>query len=186
MTPAQTAMYFAEFGKLRDVLRARGWSGTKIEQHRAELTVKALGKEKSSKLFTNADLDRVLAVIKAATAPADFEAQMRLQDMPEKRHALILARIEFLSIKVGLNSGGERSYVEAIAQNMHGTSKVEELTVHQLGKVEGALRRRLKQQKLTLEEIHEIERQATEHAAAQVAEVTAPNPTAALVAGVDY
>jgi|GEM_PF-2502265 len=173
MTAGQTAMYFAEFGKLRDVLRARGWSSTRIEQHRAAITVKALGKQKSSKVFTNGDLDKVLAVITADRAPADFDAQMRLQDMPEKRVELIMARIRSLSLNVGLDEGHESSYVGGISLRMFGTRSYETLTVQQLGVIEGVLRRRLKQRHLTVEKIQEIEREAAEYAAEIVA-ITSP------------
>ncbi|MEO6001527.1 MAG: hypothetical protein ABIZ04_20910 [Opitutus sp.] len=187
MTAAQQAKYFAEYGKLRDVLRARGWSSTKIELHRAEITVKALGRHKSSKAFTNADLDKVLAVIKAETAPADFDAQMRLQDMPEKRRAILMARIHSLSLCVGLNPGGESGYVQAIAKNMFGTSQYDDLSEQQLGVIEGVLRRRLKQQHLTLEQIHEREREAAEYAAKIVGIVTPEIVRQrALVAGEDF
>lgn len=188
MTAGQTAMYFAEFGKLRDVLRARGWSSAKIEAHRGEITVKALGKAKSSKLFTNGDLDKVLGVIRAATAPADFDAQMRLQDMPEKRHRIIMARIHSLSLSVGLEPGGESGYVAAIAGNMYGRRDYENLSVQELGRIEGALRRRLKQRHLTVEQIQDIEREAAEYAAqmVKVLEPTYAAKSAALVPGEDF
>ena len=189
MTAGQTAMYFAEFGKLRDVLRARLWSTAKIEAHRSAITLKALGRAKSSKQFTNADLDKVLAVIKAETAPADFDAQMRLQDMPEKRHALVMGRIHALSLSVQLEPGLESSYVAGIAHRMFGERAYERLTVEQLGQIEGVLRRRLKQLHLTLEQINEVERTVAASAAARLqtlAPVFAAKPAAALVAGEDF
>lgn len=190
MTPAQNAMYFAEFGKLRDVLRARGWASAKIEAHRAELTFKALGRAKSSKQFTNGDLDKVLAVIKAATAPADFDAQMRLQDSPEKRHELLIARIWALSKRVGLTPDNESRYVDGISQRMFG-KQYQHLDERGLQQIEGILRRRLKQQRLTVEQIHEIEREVAESAAARLKTMEpvfngTSSKAAPLVAGVDY
>lgn len=164
MTSAQTAMYFAEFGKLREVLRTRGWSPTKIEQHRHALTKKALGFDKSSKDFSNAELDRVLAVISAEAAPADFNAQMRLQDMPEKRFMLLLSRVRGLSKHVGLKPGLESAYVDGIARRMFQVQGYDKLTEQQLAVIEGVLRRRLRQLKLTVEQIAEIEREVADHA----------------------
>jgi len=171
MTSQQTAMYFAEFGKLREQLRARGWSPTKIEQHRHALTKKALGVDKSSKDFTNAELDKVLAVISAEAAPADFNAQMRIQESPEKRLSLLLNRVRVLSRNVGLKEGLESVYVDGIARRMFGVRGYENLPERALQQIEGILRRRLRQLKLTAEQIAEIERRVADEAAELVAVV---------------
>jgi hypothetical protein len=168
MTPAQSGKYFAEFGQLRDVLRAKGWSPTRIELHRHEITRKALGVDKSSKDFTNADLDKVFAVFSAERAPADFDAQMRLQDMPEKRVALLQARISALMLQIGLAPGRESGYVDGISNRMFGT-QWHKLPERGLQQIEGILRRRLHQRPLTAEQIAAIEAEVAEHAAEAVA-----------------
>lgn len=181
-------MYFAEWGKLRTVLSARGKSSAEIEAHRAAITLKALGRPKSSKLFTNADLDKVLAAIKAEAAPGDFAAQMKVQDSPEKRRELLLARIRSLSLSVGLNAGHESTYVDGIARRMFGR-QYHELEERGLQQIEGILQRRLQQLGGTVEQIQEIEREVVAEGA-KVLEILAPEftKTAAtpLVAGEDF
>ena len=113
MTPRQQAMYWAEWGKLRDVLRARGKTSAEIEAHRGALTVRALGAAKSSKLFTNSDLDRVIAAIKAATQPSDFAAQMRQQNQPDERRAAALARCDAACVAMADRSCGEYQFATA-------------------------------------------------------------------------
>lgn len=83
MTPAQNMLYFREWGRVRDVLKAKGLSCGDVERHK--LHQKALGERKSSKEFTNADLDKVLAAMKAITEPGNLTAQMRAMEQPQLR-----------------------------------------------------------------------------------------------------
>lgn len=85
MNSAQTNLYFREWGKVRDYFRAKGIDPKLADAKRHELHEKALGKKKSSKLFTNADLDKVLAVFWSYTKPADLNAQLRQQDQQIER-----------------------------------------------------------------------------------------------------
>lgn len=55
------------------------------QQERDELTVRALGKRVSVKDFTNADFDRVLAVFRAVSRPADVDGQLRQQGQARAR-----------------------------------------------------------------------------------------------------
>src|SRR4051812_46683499 len=94
MNSRQSAMYWAEWAKLRDVLRGKGKSSVQIEDYRHALTRRALGLDKSSKDFTNADLDKVLARIKAESEPGNLDAQIAIQESPEKRRAYLLDRCD--------------------------------------------------------------------------------------------
>lgn len=60
----------------------------------------------------------VLQVFAAELAPADLDAQLALQDLPEKRVTLLLERIEALSHQLGLDPASEQAYVDSIARRM--------------------------------------------------------------------
>lgn len=83
MNAAQTMLYFREVGRVRDVLKARGLKFGDVERH--NLHLKALGVRKSSKDFTNADLDKVLAALRAIINPGDLKSQLHALDQPELR-----------------------------------------------------------------------------------------------------
>jgi hypothetical protein len=168
MTPAQQAKYFAEWGQLRDVLRARGLTSAQCEQYRRDLTRRAIGIEKSSKELTNPELDKVLALIAAERAPADFNAQIRLQDSPEKRFSMLLARVEALAEHMDLPT----HYVDGIARRMFGR-QYHELPERALQQIEGILRRRLRKGNLTAERIAAIEREVAAAADRRLA-ITGP------------
>lgn len=85
MTPLQTAKYFREWGLVREHYRKKGIDPKLCDAKRHELHVRALGVKKSSKLFTNADLDKVLAVFYAITRPADLNTQLRQQEQQIER-----------------------------------------------------------------------------------------------------
>jgi hypothetical protein len=68
MTKAQTQLYFREWAAVRKA---------QPDADRHELHVKALGKDKSSKAFTNSDFDRVLQVFRAISQPGNLNAQLR-------------------------------------------------------------------------------------------------------------
>ena len=81
MTKAQTMLYFREWAAVRAACRAAALP----EPDRHELHRRALGEDKSSKLFTNADFDRVLAEFRAISRPASVDAQIRQQTQPTAR-----------------------------------------------------------------------------------------------------
>lgn len=68
MTAAQQSLYFREWGYVRKV---------KPDADRHQLHIEALGIDKSSKLFKNHDLDRVLAVFRTISRPASMTSQLR-------------------------------------------------------------------------------------------------------------
>lgn len=76
MTTKQTQLYWREWAAVR---RADP------QADRRALTVRALGVAKSSKEFTNADLDRVLAAFRAVSRPADVDGQLRQQAQARQR-----------------------------------------------------------------------------------------------------
>ncbi len=83
MSPKQKALYFREWARVRSV-------DPSADRH--ALHTLALGTDKSSKEFTNADLDKVLGAFRAVTRPADLNAQVRQEKQPDIRqyHAIKL------------------------------------------------------------------------------------------------
>lgn len=150
MNAAQQAKYFAEWGKLRDVLRAKDWKNADIEQQRHEVTRRALGVRKSSKDFTNVDLDKVLARIAAEREPDNFEAQMALQDSPDKRRAAALEACSRACWEIyghGGNNGFAKSearerYIAGVARNVI-KKELSECSAEELRVVHGILMRQL-------------------------------------------
>lgn len=68
MSPLQQALYWREWSYVRKV---------KPDADRHQLHVEALGTGKSSKEFSNHDLDRVLAVFRTISRPASMTSQIR-------------------------------------------------------------------------------------------------------------
>ena len=92
MTSAQTNLYFFEWGLVRKYYLAKGIDSKHVDRKRHELHAKALGRDKSSKDFTSADLDRVIAVFKAVYDGGNLDAQLAQIDQPENRRARMIAR----------------------------------------------------------------------------------------------
>ena len=143
-------MYWAEWARLREVLAAKGKSGTQIEDYRHTITRRALGVDKSSRAFTNADLDKVLARIKAEREPANLDAQLALQESPERRRAYLLARADEVCTLMWNDGGDARlmrseqreGYIRGTARNViH--KELDDCTDAELGKVIGCLEARL-------------------------------------------
>lgn len=132
MTKAQNALYFREWGAARSILIARhGWTAAQADEHRHELHRQALGKDKSSKAFTNRDLDVVLATFRAIAQPADLDTQIRKAEQPELRCRV---RLDQLTTEMGLTP----DYVEAMTQQMF-RRPLADLTEAQMHKVLAAL-----------------------------------------------
>lgn len=151
MSPRQSAMYWAEWARLRDMLRARGHTVAQVEEYRHNLTRRALGVLKSSKDFTNADFDRVLARLKAESDPANLDAQLSLQDSPDRRRAYLLHRLSECCAELFTVGGDERlrepaareGYIRGTARNVC-KHELEQCTDADLGKVLGCLEARLR------------------------------------------
>ena len=147
-------MYWAEWSRLRDMLRSRGKSLTQVEDYRHALTRRALGVDKSSKLFTNSDLDKVLARLRAEIDPADLDAQLALQESPDRRRAYILERCDECCAEMWSHGNDSRMMkAEARQGYIRGTARavikreLDACTDADLGKVLGCLEARLKRLK---------------------------------------
>ena len=92
MTPAQSSLYFAEWAKVRQHYRAKGIDSKQADNKRHELHRRALGLDKSSKDFTNADLDKVLAAFRAVSDGGNLDAQLRQLEQPAYRRQRMIAR----------------------------------------------------------------------------------------------
>ena len=94
MSPAQTNLYFFEWGRVRKHFLAKGIDSKQADNKRHALHNRALGRDKSSKVFSNAELDKVIAAFRAVSDGGNLDAQMRVQDSPDVRRASIERRIE--------------------------------------------------------------------------------------------
>ncbi|MBA4136730.1 MAG: hypothetical protein C0518_05380 [Opitutus sp.] len=158
MTPRQTAKYWSEFQRVRDVLIARGIDKQQIESKRHELHKKALGHHKSSKDFTNADLDKVLAAFLAITEPGNLRAQLRQLEQPAARKADVWTQIEAIlsELRIGTDAatgGGDLArrrlaYVEGIvARVIRGKRTWAELTDKEAAVLLGIMQKRVLSQR---------------------------------------
>ena len=192
MTPRQQAMYWAEWSKLRDMLRAKGKTAGEIEAHRYNVTLRAIGAAKSSKLLSNGELDRVIARIKAEVSPGDFGAQMRQQEQRDTRRAALLARCDAACVAMADRSCGEYQFskAETRARYIAGVAKKlcgqwpEACTEAELGKVAGVLEARVQQLGCAMSE-HLAKVGAAASAAVAPARATSSTP-AALLPGEDF
>jgi hypothetical protein len=103
MSPAQTMLYFREWGRVRDVRKSAGLPCGDVERH--ALHKKALGVAKSSKDFTNADLDKVLAAMRAITEPGNLTAQLRALDQQALRNNEARNACLALLVELGIGEG---------------------------------------------------------------------------------
>jgi hypothetical protein len=151
MTPRQSALYWREWARLRDVLRSKGKPFGQVEDYRHALTRRALGHDKSSKHFTNSDLDKVLARLRAEIDPADLDAQLALQESPDRRRAYLLERCDEVCSQMWSHGNDPRlvkpeardGYVRGTARNVI-KKELEDCTDAELGKVIGCLEARLR------------------------------------------
>jgi hypothetical protein len=149
MNSAQTNLYFYEWGKVRKHYLDRGIDPKQADSKRHMLHRKALGRDKSSKDFTNGDLDAVLATFKGVYDGANLDAQIAQLDQPESRlmslheqcldaagdmHQLGDARLREFEARLGYIRGTAK----AVARKEPG-----ECSEAELGKVLGCLRRRV-------------------------------------------
>ena len=116
MTPAQNALYFREWGRVRATCKQQGLP----VPDRHSLHVKALGQDKSHLDFTNDDFDRVLAEFRALSQPDSLAAQLRQQDMPRRRLLYSIRRL------------AAEPYWRAIARDKFGTEDETRLSLVQL------------------------------------------------------
>lgn len=99
-------LYFREFGRVRDVRKAKGLPCGDVQRH--AFHKQALGYNKSSKDFTNAELTKVLAVFKAITEPGNLLAQLKALGHTEFQRAEAWRHV--LAICVELKIGDKWAY----------------------------------------------------------------------------
>jgi len=145
MTPAQTMLYFREWGAVRKHYTGQGIDPKQADAKRHELHRRALGVMKSSKDFTNADLDKVLGVFRAITQPGNLEAQLRQLDQAEKRFSALLDRARDLASRCVSKPGLEGRYLDGMALKIFGPAQYHLLNETQLGQLCGILQRRIDQ-----------------------------------------
>lgn len=143
MTGAQTMLYFREWQRVRDVRKAKGLPHGDVYRH--ELHLKALGVRKSSKDFTNADLDKVLAVFRAITEPGNLMAQLHALDQPGERAAALREQVRELAMRCVDKPGLEGAYLDGMARRIFGPPQYHLLDERQLAQLAGILQRRIAQ-----------------------------------------
>lgn len=124
MTPAQHKMYWSLIQRLRDVAESKGLKFGDVERH--AFHKKALGIAKSSKDFTNADLDKIKAHALAILEPDNLAAQLRAQDQPKMRRIDVQTKCLQLieEMGIGRDSTEDRSrflrsqYLDGIVKNI--------------------------------------------------------------------
>ncbi len=145
MTAAQTSLYFREVGLWRKARIAAGLGASDSDRH--TLHARALGFHKSSKHFTNLDLDKVLGALRAISRPADLNAQLRVEANEDERKAAALAKCEAACYQLYSLGDDRLRYPENRERYTAGVCRrinfcgPEDCTAAQLAKVLGALER---------------------------------------------
>jgi hypothetical protein len=106
MTPKQKAWYWREWQAVRKACP---------DADRHALHTAALGRDKSSKLFTNRDLDQVIAQFRSISDPNGLNAQLRQLDQPRTR--LVYSIQEYARACVALPPGKHSPDQEPIGWN---------------------------------------------------------------------
>ena len=143
MTPFQQKKYWWEWGRCRAYYAGKGHSPTQVEEARHDLHRKALGRDKSSKEFSNADLDKVIAAFRAVWDDANLDAQLRQLDQPEHRLGAARKRIAVLASNCGIKHG--EAGLEAYFANWFRGRRYTALSERELLQLAGILQRRLDQ-----------------------------------------
>ena len=163
MTPAQTSLYFFEWGQVRKHYLAKGIDSKQVDHKRHDLHRRALGRDKSSKDFSNAELDKVIAVFRAVYDGGNLDAQLAQLDQLEFRRTSLIKRCHAAagSFIEGADDEAKarnlRAYLDGTADRMFGVAFVhldrDQEGDAQLRKVMGALERtaRIRKEKARLE-----------------------------------
>ena len=120
MNAAQLRKYRAEWGLVRKHFRARGIEPKACDAKRHELHKKALGHDKSSLDFTNAEFDAVLAVFSGISRPADLNTQLHLQEQAPDRAARRQARAVELLTALEVLPHGHTGYLDFLSKQICG------------------------------------------------------------------
>jgi len=89
MTPKQTQLYWREWGAVSRAAKAAG----RDLPDRHSLHRQALGRDVSSKDFSNAQFDAVLGVFRALSQPGNLNGQWRQLDQPRRREEFSLDEV---------------------------------------------------------------------------------------------
>lgn len=145
MNAAQTRKYWWEWSRTRVFYVGRGLTPEAADQKRHDLHRKALGRDKSSKSFTNADLDSVIGAFRAVWDGGNLDAQLRQLDQPEERLRALHGSITRLAEACGVE-GGDAGLAAYLKNFLKGRTYAD-LTERDLQQVTGILNRRVKQLK---------------------------------------
>lgn len=110
------------------------------EIHRA-----ALGQDKSSLDFTNAELDKVLAKFRAYSDGANLDAQLAAEDQPDLRTQALRANARDLASRCVSRAGTEGAYLDGMARKVFKIDQYHKLSERDLQKLCGILARRKRQ-----------------------------------------
>lgn len=144
MSPAQTMLYFREWGFVRAVRKAKGLPCGDVERH--ALHTKALGYGRSSKDFTNAEFDLVLAALRAISQPGNLTAQLHALDQPAMREGELFTAVRVLAARCVSKPGMEDLYLNGMARKIFGAAHgYHDLGELKLAQLKGILARRVAQ-----------------------------------------
>lgn len=123
MTPKQRSLYFRAWSRVKQALTTLGeFSPAEAEAQRHEYHIAALGADKSSNAFTNADLDRVLD---------KFEETLILLDGPKSGSRAAEQPINRLIHAIS-SLGLDDAYLDRIAADQFHVSAWRKLSLPQL------------------------------------------------------
>jgi hypothetical protein len=144
MNQAQLGLYRREWGLARKWFRAHGLLPMQADAKRHALHKQALGADKSSLDFTNAEFDKVLAAFRAVHDGGNLDAQLRQAEQPEDRMATLRARARDVASDIVLSAGMEAGYLDGLARKVF-RAAFADLNERQLQQLVGILHRRIKQ-----------------------------------------
>lgn len=136
MTAKQNSLYWREWGALARRCKA---AGTQTPD-RHELHMAAIGQVKSHLAFSNQDFDRVLAIFRSYSQPANLNGQIRQIRMPRTRleHKIKIEQVRLLSVLLaddGLPAhlvtsdlDAAQAYVASVMRDRFGTEDITELS----------------------------------------------------------
>lgn len=133
---------------VRDWVTARKEKGLPHDDGaRYDLHRRAIGRACSSTEFTQEEFTQVLRVLKRESSPADFNAQMQLQDADDHRRAAVLRRLDAaLDVLVGLDSAHRQNYIDEMARRLAYGKTLVECSDREKAKIMGVLEDRARRQ----------------------------------------
>lgn len=141
LTRKQTYLYFTLWKQAWAVLQKNQQSAISHQPSaRHQITARALGVDKSSKDFTNADFDKVLGELRAIIEPDNLAAQLRQLNQERGRLLYGIRREANLAVGAGKAEAWLRGLVRRMNQEGDlGASDLDQLGPDELRKVRIAL-----------------------------------------------